>query len=204
MEFKSEFKTQVEPRQLAFWPFRNELYVGFSNGCVSVFLVNNLEKGPICKLYDLTLDTAIEHEKDIRVTRYEEKLDMIVTCSQDKFTNFWQPPKSWHSNQPDAEEDDEEVQEKGGDSSSDDGYGKLGKAKSSSDSDSSDSEDEEVAKRKAARREAKRAEQKVKAKEALAKLQQEDSDSDSDLGDLKKQKKKKPKKENTESKKKSP
>lgn len=46
---KGEYKTHVEPKHLAYWPFRNELYVGFVNGCLSVFEVANLEKGPVCK-----------------------------------------------------------------------------------------------------------------------------------------------------------
>jgi hypothetical protein len=120
----------VEPRQLAYWPFRNELYVGFSNGCVSVFEVSNFENGPICNFFfnskkDLIfmIDTAMEHSKEIRSTKFVEGLGMIVTCSDDKYTNFWMPPRSWRNEEKEeieTETKETKAKKKGDGNSSDD------------------------------------------------------------------------------------
>ena len=74
------------------------------------------------------LDTATEHEKEIRVVKFVEELGMVVTCSDDRFTNFWVPPRSWRveeSTAKDEEPEDEIRQKKKGDDSSDDGYGMM-------------------------------------------------------------------------------
>jgi len=59
------------------------------------------------------VDTAIEHEKEIRVTRFIKEMQMIVTCSDDKYTNFWVPPRSWTSlEKEETEEEENEVSKK--------------------------------------------------------------------------------------------
>jgi hypothetical protein len=48
----------------------------------------------------------MEHEKVIRATRFIEELGMVVTCSEDKFTNFWMPPRSWRNEEKKETEDE--------------------------------------------------------------------------------------------------
>ena len=76
--------------------------------------------------------------------KFVEKLGMIVTCSDDRFTNFWVPPRSWRIEESAQKEEDIEVEvakkKDPADDSSDDGYGQMGEGiyQSHSESDSED------------------------------------------------------------------
>ena len=42
-------KGAKNPREVAYWGFRDELYVGYGTGAISCYIVGSIDKGPICK-----------------------------------------------------------------------------------------------------------------------------------------------------------
>jgi len=47
----AKHKGAKNPREVAYWPFRDELYVGYGTGTISCYEVNNIDSGPICKFF---------------------------------------------------------------------------------------------------------------------------------------------------------
>lgn len=88
------FKGAPHPRDMVYWPFRDELYVGHGNGTISCFEVGNFASGPICKKITFFFNfhffkflvTSNEHEKEVKAVRFLEDEGIIVTASDDKVT----------------------------------------------------------------------------------------------------------------------
>jgi hypothetical protein len=54
---KSSSKGYPKPRNLVYWPSRDELYVGYAGGKLCVFKAGEIGNGPICRFWlDFRLD----------------------------------------------------------------------------------------------------------------------------------------------------
>lgn len=49
LEMINSWKGPPKPRVLKYWPERNELYVGCADGRMSIFQMETVNQGPICK-----------------------------------------------------------------------------------------------------------------------------------------------------------
>jgi len=73
-----------KPRVAKYWRERRELYVGHAKGLISVYMVDQLNRGPIRKILTKYADIARYHQDDITSIEILSKSQAIGFGGKDK------------------------------------------------------------------------------------------------------------------------
>ena len=78
---------QKSVRHIQWWSSRNELYVGYAGGLMTIYNTNDSSAGPICSMK--------AHNDDVTGFDLLKDETALVTISKDKYMKFWYPPNNW-------------------------------------------------------------------------------------------------------------